>query len=477
MFKKSIFGQLFSFTVLVFIISFCVIGTLLYGFLGEYLTKRNENDLNSVADKLAELTVAASKEGDSALIQKLYNLNIGAISSSTGTFIIILDKDGNTVTTSGENITVTVNTEFSQGVLAGKTEKFLGNLGGLFNTTMLTVAKPIIMDDAVGGAVFVNLPIPEIHEIRSDVIRIFLLSVCFVVVVALVFIYMMSNRLTKPIKEVNNAAKSIAGGDFAKRVDIRAENELGELGATFNKMADSIEQLENMRRSFVANVSHELRTPMTTITGFVEGIMDGTIPPEKHEQYLSIVLDESKRLSRLVTDLLDLSKMEQGKFNLEMREFDLNEMIRLNIIKSEKRITEKNIQLTVSFQQENQKVIADKDSIQRVLTNLMDNAIKFTQPGGFMDIRTGLANGKVFVAIQNSGMGIAKEELTHVFDRFYKTDKSRSQDKSGAGLGLFIVKNILQSHGENIWAESNPGEYTRFNFTLKPAKPGKESRQ
>ncbi len=465
MFKKSIFGQLFSFTVLVFIISFCVIGTLLYGFLGEYLTKRNEEDLSSVADKLIEIAA-----NDKAEVSYLQRLNINVIASSTGTFIIILDKNGETVLTSGENITVSVKQEYVQNVLSGNAEKFIGNLGGLFNTTMLTVAKPMLSDNNVTGAVFVNLPIPEIHQIRTDVIRIFLLCVCFVVIVALVFIYIMSNRLTKPIKEINLAAKSIAGGDFARRVNIDAENEVGELGETFNKMADSIEQLENVRRSFVANVSHELRTPMTTITGFVEGIMDGTIPPEKHKQYLSIVLDESKRLSRLVTDLLDISKMEQGKFTLEIREFDLNEMIRLNIIKLEKRISEKNIRLTVSFQAENQKVLADKDSIQRVLTNLLDNAIKFTPNEGFMDIRTGVANGKVFVSVQNSGMGIAKNELTHVFDRFYKTDKSRSQDKTGAGLGLYIVKNILQSHGENIWAESEPGEYTRFNFTLKPAK-------
>ena len=469
MYKKSIFGQMFSFTVLVFVVSFCVIGTLLYGFLGEYLTERNEDELNSIADKLSEMTLAG-KNNDSALYQELYQLNLSVISSSTGTFIIILDKDGATAASSGENINVTVRPEFTQDVLDGKPGKYIGNLGGLFNTTMLTVAKPILKGGEVDGAVFVNLPIPEIHKIRSDVFRIFLLSVCFVVFVALIFIYMLSNRLTKPIKEINNAAKSIAGGDFARRVSVESENEIGELAETFNKMATSIEQLENMRRSFVANVSHELRTPMTTITGFVEGIMDGTIPPEKHQQYLTIVLDESKRLSRLVTDLLDLSKMEQGKFTLEIREFDINEMVRLNIIKSEKRITEKNIQLTVSFQKENQKVLADKDSIQRVLTNLMDNAIKFTQPNGFMDVRTGLANGKVFVAIQNSGMGIAKDELVHVFDRFYKTDKSRSQDKSGAGLGLYIVKNIVQSHGENIRAESEPGEFARFNFTLMPAK-------
>ncbi len=455
--------------MLVFLVSFCVIGTSLYGFLGKYLTERNENDLLAVCDKLAEMTISGNNN-DTEVFQTFYKWNLNLVSASTGTFIIVLDENGNTKTSSGEDVVIAVKPEFSQAVLKGETKKFIGTLGGLFNVTMLTVAKPIMIDESVMGAVFVNLPIPEIHKIRSDVFHIFLVATCCVVLIALLFTYILSSRMTKPIKAINNAAKSIAGGDFARRVSIDAENEIGELGETFNKMADSIEQLEHVRRSFIANVSHELRTPMTTITGFVEGIMDGTIPPERHEQYLAIVLDESKRLSRLVTDLLDVSKMEQGEFPLEIREFDINEMIRLNIIKSEKRITEKDIQLTVSFQSENQRVLADKDSIQRVITNLMDNAIKFTENGGFMDIRTGLNNGKVFVAIQNSGIGIAKNELTHVFDRFYKTDKSRSQDKSGAGLGLYIVKNIIQSHGENIWAESKQGEFARFNFTLKPAK-------
>ena len=235
MYKKSIFGQMFSFTVLVFVISFCVIGTLLYGFLGEYLTERNEDDLNSIADKLAEMTLAG-KNNESALYQELYQLNLSVISSSTGTFIIILDKDGGTAASSGENINVTVRPEFTQNVLEGKPEKFIGNLGGLFNTTMLTVAKPIMLDGGVDGAVFVNLPIPEIHQIRSDVFRIFLLSVCFVVFVALIFIYMLSNRLTKPIKEINNAAKSIAGGDFARRVSVDAENEIGGVPVRVDKV-------------------------------------------------------------------------------------------------------------------------------------------------------------------------------------------------------------------------------------------------
>ncbi len=470
MLKKGIFGQMFSFTILVFLISFFVIGTIMYGFLGDYLTKKNEAELDFIASRLAEMTMEGQAD-ESGMFRRYYQMNINTVSDSTGTFIIVIDKNGETLINSGDSKNLaSVREEFCKDVLEGKKVKYIGTLGGLFNRTMLTIATPIRSDEGVWGAVFMNLPIPEIHRIRSDVVKIFILSALFVVMIALIFIYILSRKLTKPIKAINQVAKSIASGDFARRVDIRAENEIGELGETFNQMADSIEQLEHVRRSFIANVSHELRTPMTTITGFVEGVMDGTIPPENQKQYLSIVLDESKRLSRLVTDLLDLSKMEQGEFPLEIREFDINEMIRLNIIKAEKRIMEKGIQLTVSFQRDSQRVMADKDSIQRVLTNLLDNAIKFTQTDGFLDIQTGVESGKVFVTIQNSGIGIARNELEHVFDRFYKTDQSRSQDKSGAGLGLYIVKNIIRAHGESIWAESEPGEFARFHFTLKAAK-------
>lgn len=203
--------------------------------------------------------------------------------------------------------------------------------------------------------------------------------------------------------------------------------------------------------------------------------MDGTIPEEKRQWYLSIVLDESRRLSRIVTDLLDLSKLEQGSFNIEPREFDINELMRLSIIKFEKRITEKNISLTVGFETENMRVDADKDAIQRVITNLFDNAIKFTPEGGFIDVNTGVKDGSAYVSIQNSGLGIEKKDLMHIFDRFYKSDKSRSLDKNGAGLGLYIVKSIIQAHGERVWAESEPGEFTRFSFTLARANEKKKN--
>ena len=467
--KRGIFGQLFALVTMALVFSFFIIGTFLYGFLGDFLTKQNEEELASTANRLVMFTLELS-EVQPDILKEAYQVNIDVIASSTETSIVILNGEGDVVVASGGKNDFSVKREFIQGILDGHTVKYTGTLGGLYNTTMLTVGVPMKAENGVFGGVLVSMPVPEIDHLRSTIIMRFGMIAFVVFLFAVIFTYIISKRITKPLKKLNNAAKSIAAGQYEKRVELDVQNEIGELGDTFNYMAEAIERHESARSSFLANVAHELRTPMTTITGFVEGVMDGTIPDDRRNQYLSIVLDESKRLSRLVNDLMDMNKLEQGKFNLEMREFDINEMIRLHIIKMEKRITDKNINLTVNFESENSRVRADKDSIQRVLINLVDNAVKFTQPGGFMDIRTGIANGKIFVAIQNSGAGIDEEDLKHVFDRFYKSDKSRSLDKTGVGLGLYIVKSIIIAHGEKIWAESQVGEYTRFNFTLSPAE-------
>jgi len=469
LFKKSIFSQLFFYTTIAIVFGFLVMGLLMYGLLGNYLSVSKEGELTAIAESLADFTEKLAHQ-TTVYDKGNYQMNVEALSLSTDTFIFVLKSDGEVITTTG-NKNITIKKKFYEDVMYGKTVKYVGTLDGLYDTTALTVGVPIQFDEnSVVGGVFVSLDMPEIHELRSGVIKIFLIAVSLVLIITLIIIFSTSSRITRPLKALNNASKAIADGHFERRVALTEQNEIGELGDSFNKMAESIEHLEDMRRNFIANVSHDLRTPMTTISGFVGGILDGTIPPEKHNQYLSIVLDETKRLSRLVTDLLDLSKLEQGNFNLEIRELNINELLRLSIIKSEKRITEKDIQLTVNFESDDQWVLADKDSIQRVLTNLLDNAIKFTEPGGFMDIRTGMTDkNKVFVTIQNSGIGIDKDDLIHVFDRFYKSDKSRSLDKNGTGLGLYIVKNIIKSHGETIWAESEPDSYTRFNFTLTPA--------
>lgn len=470
MFKKSIFGQLFAGTVLLFVVCFFVIGTLMYSLLGGYVTERQEEQLREGSVKVNELT-RLYLDNSSLLTQKIFQLNLDAFSSSTGAFVIIVGQSGETIATTGNKTGIVVKQELYQAVLGGNEVKYIGNMGGVFNTTMLTIGVPLQYSGDVIGCTFLSTAVPEIHKMRFDVLRIFLASVGIVILIALVFIYIISRRITRPLKQLNDAARHIASGEFERRVQLDVQNEIGELGNTFNEMAESLMQLEDMRSSFVSNVSHELRTPMTTITGFVEGIMDGTIPPERQNQYLSIVLEESKRLSRLVTDLLDLTRMEQGNLKLEFQEFDINEQLRLQILKAERRIEQKNIDVMVDFETTSQLVSADKDSILRVLTNIIDNAIKFTPEGGYIELRTGISNKKVFVSVTNSGMGIPAEDLKHVFDRFYKTDKSRSMDKRGVGLGLYMVKSIIGAHGEEIWAASEVEKYTRFTFTLKPGEP------
>ncbi len=472
--RKSIYIQLFTAVMALFAVGFVLTGTLLFNFMGTYLTSRHEKNLDTIAGQVIDITMHMATAGQ-RLPADTYLLNINAVAASTGTEIIVINKEGKLVVSSIEGFHGTVEGAYVADVLSGKRITHRGALNGVFRGEALTVAHPIEYQNTVVGGVLVSIPTPEVTKMRLEVLKIFVINVAVVTIFVAFFVYFISKRITKPISALKDAARTIADGNFKRRVYIEADTELTELGEAFNHMANSIEQLENMRSSFIANVSHDLRTPMTTIVGFVEGILDGTIPQEKHAWYLSVVLDESKRLSRIVTDLLDLSKLEQGRFSVEKRDFDINELLRLSVIKFEKRITEKHIQLTVGFESENLRVNADKDAVQRVVTNLFDNAIKFTQEGGFIDIQTGIKEGRAYVSIQNSGAGIEEKDLVHIFDRFYKSDKSRGQDKNGAGLGLYIVKSILQAHGEQIWAESVPGEFTRFSFTLETSKEKKKA--
>lgn len=464
--KQSIFAKLFTLVMAIFLISAVITGTLVFGFLGSYFTESNEKELKMISKQVTDMTLELASLNQPTS-RTAYTRNLTAISQITGTEIFVIDTRGELVASSISGYEGRIKESFTKSILEGKTETFRGSINGISGTSMLAVGSPIKYHNTVVGGVLVSIPMPQIDKARTEVLKIFLWIILFVTLVAGVLVYFVSKRISKPIKKLNEAAKSIAKGNFKQRVDVDEINEIGELGETFNYMAESIEEFENNRNSFLASVSHDLRTPMTTITGFVEGVLDGTIPEDKKDWYLSIVLDESKRLSRIVTDLFDVSKIEQGSFNLDQKSFDLNELVRINIIKFEKRITDKNIELLAEFDRDGIFVFADKDAVARVLTNLFDNAIKFTDENGYIKIRVGTKNGKAYASIENSGLGIDEEELVHIFDRFYKTDKSRNLDKNGAGLGLYIVKGIVQAHGERVWAESVKNEFTRFSFTLK----------
>ena len=246
-----------------------------------------------------------------------------------------------------------------------------------------------------------------------------------------------------------------------------SRDEIGQLAQSFDQMAVALQNIEEMRRDFIANVSHELRTPMTSIRGFIEGILDGTIPPERQSYYLTIVRDETDRLNRLVNNLLDLARMEAGELELRPRVVNINEIIRVCIIKLENLITSKQIQVEANFDDENVFVSADPDAIERVIYNLVHNAIKFTPEGGSIAIGTVRKKDTVEISVKDTGIGIDPNDMDMIWDRFYKADKSRSKDKVGTGLGLAIVKNIINEHNQQIWVESEPGKGTKFTFTLR----------
>ncbi|MCL2699906.1 MAG: HAMP domain-containing histidine kinase [Defluviitaleaceae bacterium] len=262
---------------------------------------------------------------------------------------------------------------------------------------------------------------------------------------------------------MNEAAKVIAGGDFEKRIEVKTRDEVGQLGESFNNMAESLAQQERLRRDFIANVSHDLRTPLTSMRGFLKAMLDGTAPPEKTRHYLGIVLAETERLSEMANDILALNRLQSEEPVLTRSEFDVNELITGTVSVFETRIAEREITLETKLEN-TEKTNADYEKIQRVVYNLLDNAVKFTPPGGKINIETRAAEKKIFVKIKDTGCGINPEQQKRVFDRFYKTDEARSE--SGSGLGLSIARAFIKAHGEDITLVSTEGEGSEFEFSL-----------
>ena len=275
---------------------------------------------------------------------------------------------------------------------------------------------------------------------------------------------MQKKIIINPLNEINIAARRLARGDVGKRVNITSNDEIGELAHSFNVMAESIEESDKNRRDFISNVSHELRSPITSIKGFVAGILDGVIPKDKENYYLNIVYDEIRRLSRLVIDLLDISAMEEGKFKLNMVEFDINILIKQCIAKFDGKIRNKGVNVEVTFGREHEFVYADRDRLIQVLTNIIDNAMKYSNDNGNIKITTNDKGSKVYVSVFNNGPLLKDEELARIWDRFYKSDKART-NKDSTGLGLPIVRLILAQHGEDIWV-NNEQDGVRFTFTI-----------
>ena len=335
----------------------------------------------------------------------------------------------------------------------------------IMKTSPHTYLKPIFQDSYFRGIIVMITSEQSIRSGLKHVYEIVWLSAIVAVIVAAIIIYYFAKKIIiNPLNEINIAARRLARGDVGKRVNITSNDEIGELANSFNVMAESIEESDKNRRDFISNVSHELRSPITSIKGFVAGILDGVIPKDKENYYLNIVYDEIRRLSRLVIDLLDISAMEEGKFKLNMVEFDINILIKQCIAKFDGKIRNKGVNVEVTFGREHEFVYADRDRLIQVLTNIIDNATKYSNDNGNIKITTNDKGSKVYVSVFNNGPLLKDEELARIWDRFYKSDKART-NKDSTGLGLPIVRLILAQHGEDIWV-NNEQDGVRFTFTI-----------
>lgn len=343
---------------------------------------------------------------------------------------------------------------------------------GLFSERTFLAGAPVRAGGTVIGAVFAATPLEtSFREYATRMMSLFLSSAIFAAALSFLVVYAFTAKLTRPLRQMSNATKAYAQGDFSKRVGVRGSDEFAELCQNFNRMASALSVLESSRRSFVANVSHELKTPMTTIGGFIDGMLDGTIPPEKHGEYLQIVSNETKRLSRLVTSMLNLSKIEAGELEPKRTEFDISSLIIDCLLSFEQEIEKKNIGIAGLDTIGQVKILADRDMLYQVVYNLVDNAVKFTNENGKITVSAGeKERNQLFVSIENTGEGVSSEEIGKIFERFYKVDKSRSYDVKSAGLGLYLCKTIVELHGGQIYAESVEGQFTRFTIIFDKIK-------
>ena len=469
---KSSFSRSFSTIATILLLALTVLGATFQIQVDHFLEDTTVSQLTQDAEVLANLASAYGMEDN--LTSRELMLNLDVVSQITNADVLICDNQGFIILCSG-NLTSCdydgwqINQEYLDKVYEGGGYSATGTVRNLYDEERYVVSTPILSGEERMGIVMVSTPTIGTKQVLTKISNIFVTAAVFVVLIAVMAVTAFTRRESKPLRELARTATAFGHGELDARVKIDEDcsEEMEELALAFNNMASSLQKSEYQRQEFVANVSHELKTPMTTISGYIDGILDGTIPEEKQEHYLRIVSDETKRLSRLVRSMLDISQLqkEQGIPEEKKIHFDLEECAGQVLITFEKKINDKHLNVDVDFPEHPVYTMANQDYITQVIYNLLDNAVKFCPDGGTLGLSIREGGSKAYVSVSNDGETIPPEELPLVFDRFHKLDKSRSQNRDGWGLGLYIVKTIVCCHGENISVSSKDGK-TEFTFTM-----------
>ena len=472
---KTTFSRMFTMFAALILLCLLLLGISSRVMLTSFLEREKRQSLHNNAETLVNLASAYEATGELEYRWGDFHISLTTAAQVAGTDILLCNLDGRVVLCSCDEMDcIHENTVVEQPLIdriAADGESFTeGTVSGTYEQVHFLEGMSVTsqVSGEVIGVLLIAAPRAQISGMLIQTTTIFFYVSILVLVVAMVCSFALSRSQSGSIQEVAKAATRFGHGDLEARAAVGGKNtvEVDELAMAFNSMAESLAQSERQRQEFVANVSHELKTPMTTIAGFMDGMLDGTSPASQHRHYMQVVSDEVRRLSRLVRSMLEISRLQsQGIREEQKRRFDLSEAIGQVLVSFEQRINRKRIYVDVQMPDRSVWTKADPDSITQVIYNLIDNAIKFCNEGGMLRIVLEPEGSKSRVTIQNSGPTVDPKELPLLFDRFHKTDKSRSEDREGVGLGLYIVKTILDSHGENITVTSENG-LTSFVFTL-----------
>ena len=476
---RGIYWQQMFVTAGMVIVTLMLLGASFFSLSYHYTKNQKEADIQSRALVMSQLSIGYLESGRYMDIEELRNnpdfqklASFAAVVSDAQ--FMICDTDGQVLLTTDQNLSgkvVVMPEKLTREILDKGVSSKNDDLGGLYESRRFVLGVPAVnpVSQETVGVVYAVSQDTSLDVMWRGLVGLFIMTSFVVLMIAFMASSISSMRQVQPIREMVRATRRYAEGDFDVRMrDYGRNDEVGELAASFNNMAESLQQQERQRREFIANISHELKTPMTTIAGYTDGILDGTIPAENERQYLEIISSESRRLSRLVRRMLDVSQLQTMDPLRSGSHFDLCESMRRVLVSMERKIIDRDLDVEADIPDESILVLGDNDMITQVIYNLLENAAKFATPGSQLYLGLTVNGEKAYVTVRNAGATIPAEEIPLLFERFHKSDKSRSEDKDGYGLGLYIVKTILAQHKEQITVTSENG-FTAFTFTMQMA--------
>lgn len=477
--KNSLFKRYFGFTISLVVVMLLLLATLIVVITSVQWWNEKTQALTRNAEDMVQMihSLELDSNFDNAKSLEFFRDSLEIVSNATLSDYYLVGNDGRVVVckecskiTEDSDCEIHGKLRITEFYMErAKTNAFADYAGdNVFGYGKFVAAVPVTANGEAIGAIFaVEDAITGLLPYVLNIIRTIFFATIGAILLCFIVIFFFARGITTPLNEMKEVTKHFAKGEFTHRANENYKSiYFGEFAKALNKMADELAIDEEAQRSFIANVSHELKTPMTTIGGFIDGILDGTIPKEQEHDYLTVVSSEVKRLSRIVVSMLNLSKIEAGEVSISLKEYDISAQIFETLLPFERIIIEKGIAIEGFEDMGTVYVNADRDLIQQVIYNLLDNAVKFTPEKGTINIHADSNEDRTYVRIRNTGAGVSNDEISRIFERFYKVDKSRSFDVKGVGLGLYIVKTIINMHDGEITASSEEGKYTEFAFEI-----------